>query len=727
MSSRDRSGVTSRIVRARRALGARCAPPLRVPLTTLPLLRAPLTIAPPLRVALTIPLLLALVLVVASREASAQARTDVPSVLVIDSCLGDYDLCVLHWLGENSKVVAEDGDTMLATAAEAAWWKEGGGADDAPATFVLGTPATDATVSAEDIAWALDRIRDTGSEPRTFVVAMGLTGLPLREYAEDLAPVAQSSRADLVGMAFCGTPHNGYSAMATYPELPLWQRALATVGLAADDLDPQSAYLERLNAGSFPSVTKTLLVSGAVGDLGFGQTDGLCCEADLALSGSLTTQAQTVRVGATVGQSINLTSAWDRFTSPIDHPDRAVDDALADRLSAIAGYETSDEVKEAVRAFYDAWFAGGTPVTYSAHALLLDLSGSMLDDIDAAGNKLAAGKEASKEYLRAMQAVSELPQSAPMGVSVIGFAETTTDVASSFDKASCDAVEAVRPAGETNIGLALDRAIAYLGDAPTCADRHVLLLSDGASTRGQTESQIMTGSVAQAQAAGIAIDTIGFGDIGESDAGFLKGVSEATGGTYYSAQDTYGLKSGFLGSYYSSLGLGLVDEEVAQGSPATVSIGSADAQTTALEVGIVSQLSSPQVVALRDGKELDAAQYVVHEEYGLTSVRIANPRQGAYSLALSGDTGSMHVFAVRQRGIAAVRAATPADQDHAPTSWEDWRRRSWHRWLSWSSAPCAGERQASLPASGPQERPPKPTRGTRHVHEPRGVYGTGPT
>ena len=126
----------------------------------------------------------ALALLAPGRQALADVRDDVPSVLVIDSCLGDYDLCTLHWVGEEPEVVAEGDHTMLVTSTDPAWWSEGGGTGDAPATFVLGTSAAGASVSADDIVWALDQIRASGAEPRTFVVAMGLTGLPLRQYAE---------------------------------------------------------------------------------------------------------------------------------------------------------------------------------------------------------------------------------------------------------------------------------------------------------------------------------------------------------------------------------------------------------------------------------------------------------------------------------------------------------------------------------------------------------------
>ena len=606
---------------------------------------------------------LAVALALPCHVALADVRSDVPSVLVVDSCLGDYDLCVLHWVGEEPEVVAESDHTMLVTSASPTWWAAGGGSGDAPATFVLGTSASGATVSADDIAWALDQIRASGAEPRTFVVAMGLTGLPLRQYAEGLAGASQASRADLVGMAFCGTPHSGCSALATYADLPLWDQVFATIGITASDLTPGSAYLQQLDAGTFPAVCKTLLVGGEVGDLGFGVTDGLFVAADLALDPAVSDQVQRVQANATASQQVNLTGAWSRFTSEIDYPDRAVDAALTERLSAIAGYGVSAEVQQQVREFYEAWFGEGTPVTHNSTALLFDLSGSMLNPIDAGRDKLASGKEAAKEYLRAMQAVSELPQSAPMDVSVIGFAETAATVATGYDKAACDAVEAMGARGETDIGLALDRALDYLDDAPTCADRHMLLLSDGASTQGLSEDQMLSGPVAQAKAAGIAIDTIGFGDIGESDAGFLRRVSEATGGTYSLAQDTDALKVNFLSSYYSSLGLRLTDEEVSGGAPAKVSIGAVDERTTALEAGIVSERNAPQVRVLCDGEELDEDLYAVQEEYGLVTVQLVGPQQGEYELDLSGDTGALHVFAVRQPGIAKVWHGTEAKRD----------------------------------------------------------------
>lgn len=597
--------------------------------------------------------------------ASAKVTAETPSVLVIDAGLGDYELCSLHWLGEATDVVAENGGFVLTTSAEPTWWGEGGGEGKAPVTFMLACPESNRAVSPATIRWALDQIRLSGAEPRTFVVAMGVTGLPLREYAEDLSDVSQSSRADVVGIAFCGTPQLGLSAVAQYPESGIWDQIAATIGRTRDDLAAGSAYLQHLNGGSLPAICKCVLVNGVVGDLGFGQTDGACIIDDYQLPAGVCSQVDMIQVVASAGQACNLTGVWQPFVSPIDYPQRNVDQNMCERMSAQPGYETSVEVMQAVRVFFDAWYAKRAPVTFGANALLFDLSGSMLEEIEPGMDKLSSAKTAAKEYLRAIQAVSELPQAAPMSAQVIGFAEQTSDIASSYDRDACNAVDGLQAWGETNIGQVLDRAVAALENAPVCSDRHIVLLSDGASTEGMSNEEMLAGPVARAAQRGIVVDTIGFGDVGESNAGFLQQVSDATGGTYYKASDTYTLKVNFLKSYYSSLGLKLIDAEVDQGSPATIELGEVTKRTSAVQMSVVAQNGVPQLRILCDGEPLQEDEYVVQEEYGLLSAQIVAPRTGAYTLELSGDTGTMHVFSVQQEGIVFRKIIGEEQHDYA--------------------------------------------------------------
>lgn len=581
-------------------------------------------------------------------------------MLIIDSNLGDFELSALHWLGKDTSTVAASDGLQLLTAEEPAWWS----GEKAPATFLLGG-ATGSAISAESIVWALDAIRESGGEPKTFAVGMGATGLRLREYAEDLAPQKQSERADLVGVGFCGTPHNGYSAMGTYPEQELWEAIAKSIGLPVEDLEPGSAYLKQLNEGSLPAVMKVLNVNGSVGDLGFGLTDGAGTNADLALADSVSNQVVASQASATIAHMLNLTGKWEPFTSSINYSGRSVDAQLTERLSAISSYETSDEVGEIARDFYLSWFDGALPVTHNSNVLLLDLSGSMVEAIDASSDKLAAAKAAAKQYLQAMRECSALPQSPPMDVAVFGFNEVVGAVTEGYDEASAAALDGMVAQNETNIGIALEQALKTLASRPTCADKHILLLSDGESTRGMGDGEMLAGPVAKAAELGIVVDCIGFGDVGESDAGFLDQVASVTGGTYYQANDTYSLKVNFLKSYYSSLGLNLVDEEVAGNSGAATPIGATDDRTSALAIGIVGKSEVPAVKLLRDGSPVDASQYTVKEESGFAAIQYLSPVAGEYSLELSDNPDGSHVFAVRQQGIPRAAAIVGEQADYS--------------------------------------------------------------
>lgn len=617
------------------------------------------------------------------KTAWADNAKEGPSVLIVDGGLGDSELAGLHWLGEESQVVAEDGERKLTTADNPAWWlssaaaqEEDGSASTAssnekapvtqvpPATFLL-APSNGEAMTADDIAWALDKIRESGAEPRAFVVAVGPTGLSLREYAQDLGASKQSNRADIVGMAFLGTPQNGYSIMGTYPEQTIWEKIAQSAGWSLDDIAPLSERLKNLNGGAFPNVAKSLSIEGVAGDLGFGLTDGAGVADDFALSGTVSDQVESSRAPVTISRQMNLTSAWEPFASTIDYPDRAVDTQLVQRLSAIDSYEISNEVQAAVRDFYRSWYGDGAPVTHISSVLLLDLSGSMLEPIDGVTSKLDAAKQAGAHYLQAMRECSELPQSAPMDVSVFGFNETVGKVTEGYGNSSVDALDGMSAQGETNIGIALDQALAALQGSPNCADKHILLLSDGESTRGMDDEAMLSGPVARAAEAGVVIDAVGFGDVGESDAGFLQKVADSTCGTYYQANDTYNLKVNFLKSYYSSLGLSLVDEEIALGGQAKQDIGAVDMHTSALALGVVGSNEAPNAKLLCNGEPLDDSQYTISQFDGFTSIRCVNPPIGDYTLDLTGNADTAHVFAVKQPGITHPVAVSGEEPDYS--------------------------------------------------------------
>ena len=196
-----------------------------------------------------------------------------PSVLIIDSSLGDADLFRAHWMGDSLHEVAREGTLSIETTVSPLWWTEGDTQADSPATFFLADQENN-PITSDQIVWALDRIYDSGAQSKTVIVSVGPVGLEARRYVQDLADTSQSSRADIVGLVFLGTPHQGYSGIGRFPLNGIWSRLAGSAGLNLEDLIPESEYIYELNKRSFPGVVRSVNVFGAAADFGFGLSDG---------------------------------------------------------------------------------------------------------------------------------------------------------------------------------------------------------------------------------------------------------------------------------------------------------------------------------------------------------------------------------------------------------------------------------------------------------------------
>ena len=627
-------------------------------------------VLPGLRTALGLIMALALsFLLTLTCEAQAWANSKTnerPSVLLIDAGIGDYSQFAQLWMGDAPEEIASNGKLSLVTSANPAWWTADANGAGAPATFLLGSSTANSSVTADDIVWALDQIRESGAQPKTFVFAMGTPGLALREYVEDLASTKQSERADIVGVAFCATPHNGYSIMASYPELEMWDAIAQAGGKSRSDLEPNSDYLGKLNAAAFPQTVKAFSMAGAIGDLGFGETDGAGVAQDYELATTVTERIQTGAAKATLGQTINLTNQWQRFTDEISYRDRMVDPKLTELLSSSVSYATSEEVVGAVRDFYNTWFSNGAPVTHISNALALDLSGSMKEEIEPGSVKIDGAKNAAREYLRAVQAFESMPYASPVSIDITGFSTSLENITSGYDDAARSAIANMEASNnETNIGIALTDALEKLSSSPTCSDKRILLLSDGASTEGMSNEEMLSGPIAEAASKGIVVDAIGFGDVGESNSTFLGQIADATGGTYYQATDTYELEVNFLRSYYTSLGLDLIDEELPAGDTKTFDLGSLDSSALALGIGVVGKDFTPKATIKCDGADVDPGAYSTQEEGKFIALQYANPTPGAYTLDVTGGSEPAHLFVVTQRGKSNVVEFAGAQTDNS--------------------------------------------------------------
>ncbi|MDO4181998.1 MAG: vWA domain-containing protein [Coriobacteriia bacterium] len=616
-----------------------------------------------------------MVICVGARPACAHAQTTQdaqPSVLLIDASLGDFQSFQLHWLNESTVEVARNGSVVLLSADNPLWWGSADGQEStpAPATFLLGCDDANApvAVTSENIAWALQKVAESGAQAKSVVVSVGCSGLQARQFAEDLSSTKQSAYANLVGMVFCGTPQNGFSVSAAYPKVALWNDVANKSGLEPSYLLPGSEMLNSLNGTRLPSVVKVLEVAGNIGDMGFGVTDGVSVEADMTLSPTVSGNVTHTQSRATLSQAVGLSKYWHPYAVSEDNQGSgAVDAGIAERLSAMESYVSSPDVREKVKNFYLSWFSDGSPVTAVSSALAIDVSGSMLERLDGVV-KIDAAKSAAAGYLQAMNARLSNEHAVPADVSVVTFDTAASVVAKGCDTGSQAAVRNIRTGGDTDINLALTTALRELQGSPLCSSKHILLLSDGANTAGLTTGEILSGVVAQAAAEGIAIDTVALGDgFTESDIAFLQEISDATGGTLYESTDEFGLRRDFLRSYYSSLGLSMLDQELPSGSVDAVPVGAMDNTATSLELGVITDGATALVHVLKDGEEVDASLYDLRvSDDGLVTVLLENPAVGNYSVRLDGgDYSRAHVFAVGQLDRVNVDKTAGEAQDYS--------------------------------------------------------------
>jgi len=599
-------------------------------------------------------------------QETGPSSPDRPPILIVDGGLGDNRFYVTHWLGE-AAVIAEEGDVRLITNAAPTWWS----GESAPDTYLLtasddngGLPST--TFDSERIAWALDRLAERHPEGKAVLVAQGGSALACRTYLEDLGKPTQSSRADAIGLVMLGPPNAGLSYLAKYPDLDVLEPFAAAAGVTPQDLAPGSEHLARLDDGKFPNVLKVLIVEGVAVTLAEMETDGVIARQDSRLAtGVAASDVDYVTVRARASESWPLEKTWLPKSKKGGATLNAVDDTEVERLGPARGYVTVPEVQDAVRTFYQTWFAGNVPTTHISTRLVLDVSGSMAEDLSGI-TKLDAARAAGNVFADTLAARQVLTRSVPEDIGLILFnVSPTVAVAPTTDaKQVGPALAAAVAAKNTDVGLALTAAIESFSSSPRTADKAIVFLSDGVATEGMTPDEIVAGPVARAAEQGIRIETIALGGVEQADIEFLKRLASETGGQFHEAQDQFELQRDFLRARYASLGTLDVDQELDLAATTPVEMGSADENTRLLEAGIVSEAADLSWILKRDGTSVPESEVNVETlSDGVVALAVNSPEPGAYTLEVSGSAGRAHVFAVRQVDAFITQGTAAAQSD----------------------------------------------------------------
>jgi Mg-chelatase subunit ChlD len=247
---------------------------------------------------------------------------------------------------------------------------------------------------------------------------------------------------------------------------------------------------------------------------------------------------------------------------------------------------------------------------FTSTILLLDVSSSMGTHWQG-GVKIASMKEAASRIVNMLSAENKLGY-VEHKIGVVSFesvAKTIAPLKADFQDVNSEIMQ-LRDRRNTNIGDALMKGLNLLEKEGTQINRIMVLLTDGERTVGLSNDQIITGPVAEAKRKGIRIFTIGFGDAGGIDEGFLKQIAQATNAQYF-----YALDANKLDNVYVSIGhktggsvINSYTGEVAQGE--TVVAGSFNVPVNSPELRVTLNwpgswldlfLKDPQGVEVQQG------------------------------------------------------------------------------------------------------------------------------
>jgi Mg-chelatase subunit ChlD len=208
----------------------------------------------------------------------------------------------------------------------------------------------------------------------------------------------------------------------------------------------------------------------------------------------------------------------------------------------------------------------------TATCIVMDVSASMSTPASGhlSGSKLDAAQEAAKKLLGAVNADANA-HGVTHQFAAIEFSSTAAVVHQLGDDLTAvqKSISALVPEFNTNMSAGLDLGLQQLGGVSD-ARKFFILLSDGMPNEGITGDELLNLSrqdnpVAQAAAAGVKIYTVGFGNraatgtiLGPDDGGvdekLLQGIADATGGSYYYADESFKLQNAYLLIHHQTMG-----------------------------------------------------------------------------------------------------------------------------------------------------------------------------
>ena len=223
-----------------------------------------------------------------------------------------------------------------------------------------------------------------------------------------------------------------------------------------------------------------------------------------------------------------------------------------------AFYPQLSAFRQRVQALLDQ--GGSTPPppppnTRTGTVLIMDVSGSMGQRWQG-GVKLESAKEAALQFINHVEQ-ENLTQGTEHWIGVVGFssgAHLLLPLTNNYSQARRTIIS-MSATSATNLGAGLTVGLQEVSSLRGQVQRYVTVLSDGNTNTGLSQSQILSGPVAQARSAKICINTVAFGNKGDVDEDFLRQVASRSGcGRYEYAASGFDLFAAYIKIRHHALG-----------------------------------------------------------------------------------------------------------------------------------------------------------------------------
>lgn len=285
------------------------------------------------------------------------------------------------------------------------------------------------------------------------------------------------------------------------------------------------------------------------------------------------------------------------------------------------------------------------PGAATSTAMVFDVSGSMSEITADNDVKIDAAKESAKLLLRMIG--QNRKSGRPAGsdqVALVTFSDYSSLELGLTDNltTASEAVNDLYPQDSTNLGAGIEEGIGALSaPAASGTQKYMIVLSDGMSNTGMSNTEILIGPVSIAGSSGIKIFTVGFGDASNLDEDLLGQIAQTTGGEYLTAASAYRLNQLYADIRLSAVGpsIGTFDGSVSQGQTAVLGGINVPPGTQELH-GMLIWPGSKLDFELKDpsGRAVDQSYPGANLSTDDTPVYyiIANPIPGSWSVAVSG-------------------------------------------------------------------------------------------